>query len=471
MKMTLRNIGNAEMYGRVSALTDTLLRSLIDKANERLAVDQRMLLNEANLQKHVQDEQAVIQAKEEWIQQQSEKGEGKEEEEKPDSESNNGAEEGDVDAKEDSKGKEANQKVSYAAATAEPKPLLFPPSESSYLATRLLYVVTPKKTRRRGEKPGSVYLVLTAPPIKARTPPPKPTPTAVVETGATATSDDSVAKDVPGEAAPVDGGTAPVAVSEQTVAANNETSSTPAAAAAAPSNSKPPVVQQVDYSRDIAERRLMLVRAVEALSAVAQQDATSKQEYAGCQVEESRNAKAWKAPPSEGGGGRHYGGRDRLEGTLADSADYKAFLESVVKEKEELKARPKPAPGGGTVAPSSVAATAADGTITATTATTENGEPIAALVMHLRTKQEEAKSRKKAKRKSKEAANANVKNIQQSGAKSSSKGAKKEESGKKKKAKSKRKKARPRGGGGGAKNGATGGGVGGGGGNSGGVKT
>jgi hypothetical protein len=58
------------------------------------------------------------------------------------------------------------------------------PASTSGIAARVLYICPPKKTRRRGEKPGCAYLLLTAPNIEAKTPVPAAiVPAAVVENG------------------------------------------------------------------------------------------------------------------------------------------------------------------------------------------------------------------------------------------------------------------------------------------------
>jgi hypothetical protein len=211
---------------------------------------------------------------------------------------------------------------------------------------RVLYMVPPKKTRRRGEKPGIAYLLLTAPAIE-----PKLAPVAelqpVNEEGDLPV--DGVTSSAHGdEAKPVDC-----------------------------------VLPTVDYSRDVAKGRLLLQNTLELLQVTASNVSTPPMV-----VEESRNTKVWKQQP--------FSSRspvDRLAGTIFETEDYQQFVEGTVRREEQLKARPKPAPGGGVSMTSGGAASNVPGS---------NAQPVAALVLHLQKKQEEEKKRKLAMRKSKD---------------------------------------------------------------------
>ena len=74
------------------------------------------------------------------------------------------------------------------------------------------------------------------------------------------------------------------------------------------------------------------------MEAQAKDDAKADQHYAGSMVEVAMSGKTYKHQVHR---------RDRREGTLETTADYKNFVENAAKAKEERMARPKPAPGGG----------------------------------------------------------------------------------------------------------------------------
>jgi hypothetical protein len=151
----------------------------------------------------------------------------------------------------------------------------------------------------------------------------------------------------------------------------------------------------------------------------AADNAKAKQDLAGCVVEESIDSKTWKVNY------RPY----RSQGVaVEDTADYKQFVERTEKEKEERSARPKPPPGG------SIAASAA-------LAATENGQPMAALVLHLRAMHDEQSKRNKAKRKGRDAGKKPTKGKEQDGGNGGGAGSKQQQDGAKKSKGRKKKKA------------------------------
>lgn len=211
---------------------------------------------------------------------------------------------------------------------------------------RVLYMVPPKKTRRRGEKPGVAYLLLTSPAIET-----KLTPVAEMQS-----------------------------VSEEGNVQANAPVSNVHFDETKPSDC---VLPSVDYSRDVAKGRLLLQNTLELLQVTA-----TKASSPPIMVEESKNTKVWKQQP--------FSSRspvDRLAGTIFETEDYQQFLEGNVRREEQLKARPKPPPGGGMNLTSGGAGVAVAGS---------DSQPVAALVLHLQKKQEEEKKRKLAMRKSKD---------------------------------------------------------------------
>ena len=358
LKVTLRNMHQADRLGTVAAVGETVVRVLLDRANARLVggADDggddnnatTLRLDENSLQKHIRAEQAAARERNEWEKEQA-RAHGEavvvdkvtSEEVATDTEvmeAINNIEsktEEKLAATDDHTVANIVEGMEQLHVDQETKTASSAASKNT-ITTRVLYMVPPKKTRRRGEKPGCAYLILTAPPIEARPPPALP--------------------ELP---------------------ANSGSLEQYAQAAAA----QAVVVHNIDYSKDVSQRRIMLQRALDALTKCAQDDAKAQQDLAGCVVEESPSAKTWRehAP-----GGR----RDRFEGTVKDSADYKAFFEKSLQEEMDRKARPKPAPGGGVAG---VGPAESNG----------GAPPVAAIVMHLRKKKEEEKKRKQSKNKRK----------------------------------------------------------------------
>lgn len=321
IKVMFRNIGNAEFYGSAEGIAG-IIRAIVEKANERLtgSTDKKMILDDECLNKLIENDKLATQAMLEWEKR------NKEQEKRLEQAQNAEKKEGDIIT--GMKELDLNDK-------------------DGKIFARPLYIVAPKKTRRRGEKPGNAYVVLTTTPIEA------------IELPAPCVPEVPAAEAQTGEPQGKEGKTVQV----------------------------PPVPPKVDYSRQIAERQLALVRAVEVMSTIALEDIKGEQVWAGCQVEESRNGKSWRTPQR----------RDNREGTIEESPGFKAFTEMTAKEKEELQCRPKPAPGGG------LGALSTGLTPTGTSAIGENGKPIATLVLHLQNKREQEKVQKKNKRRAKDA--------------------------------------------------------------------
>ena len=241
---------------------------------------------------------------------------------------------------------------------AEKKPNPYPT-----LTIRPLYVNPPKRTRRRGEKSGCAYLVVVAPKIEKI----EPIPT-----------------EIKSEKSQAQAKTTPDADGEATDKMQVE--KTPSTEESAKENAK---AIADGYARAMAKGRLLLVQAIEALTRHADADRSNQQnaalKYASCAVEISPSGKTWKNTNNISNNNKG----DRREGTIEATADYKNWIKSLTQQQDDLKARPKPTPGGGGVANS--AAGAED----------ESAQPIAALVQHLRAKKEEAKRKKQKKKKEK----------------------------------------------------------------------
>jgi len=222
-----------------------------------------------------------------------------------------------------------------------------------FIAARVLYVVPPKTSRRRGVKNGCAYLVFT--------PPPPPPPEKKVENIPDLVNE--------GEEQQIKG-------EEEGTTVDSNPKQKPADGTTDQS-AAPHQYTQAERSRLTAIAKLQLIQSIEALASHAEMDAKSEQFYGECKVEASTCGKAWRDKES--------GNRDRREGTIENTSDYKQFFNKQSKAKEERQNRPKPAPGGGTIS-----ANGENG---------ENEEQLSALVQHLRAKHKEQNQRKKAKKK------------------------------------------------------------------------
>lgn len=415
LKITVRNISNInpytdsnnetngtqKNYKTCEGLCAGFIRILVQRTNEKLEkLHQEALsaktsvfpkfipigLDENQINRIVMNEKAAMQAKAEWeaLQQVALTGS-----EAP-KESKDYVEEEAV---------KNDEKENTAMKPELPKPLVESNTEKGIHA-RVLYILPPKKTRRSGEKPGCAYFVLTAPPmppavvkkesIVSKVPSSKGIQ--IVSPGDPTTI--SVSPDDPTPSGEKNGGG-----NDSTTSSNKKTTKTKLVI---PNNKQ--TQNNASNAKEKAKQRLLLFLALEAMVAVAAEDAKNSIKtgapplLAGCVIEESKNVKTWKEITNPSHGYRH--SRDRLEGTIFDNADYKEFLENQAKEKEERMSRPKPTPGGGMItAPvtSEVSTSVPSQSIASTslpTAEVTNQPPVAALVLHLQQKQEEEKQRK-----------------------------------------------------------------------------
>lgn len=343
LKVTIRKIGS--LHGEDAGSVSSMIRGLICSANEKLSVlDPKMVLDELYLKQLIDDENVAAVAAQKW----------KEEKEKV-ANVNGELKEDEVEGVVDTKAMDEGKGVYVGKFNSAPDSLAEAMDKNLQLSdeinfknqivARVLYIVPPKKTRRRGEKPGTVYLILTAPPIERLAP--------VVEPAAEWINDSETV------------------ASQSTVAASVTSSS----AAVTP---PPPAV---DYSRDVAKRRLMLQHALEAMQDVVAVDAVNNVD--SVMVEESISAKSWKQSI------RSRAPMDRMAGTIFETEDYQQFLSKTLKDEEQRRTRPRPTPGGGMASANGAG-------------TDSSGQPVAALVLHMQLKQEEEKKRKQAKRKAKD---------------------------------------------------------------------
>lgn len=366
LKVLIRNIGSASDVGTAADLAEKLIRPLLRHANARLSLDTcgmvggcnsiesiKLVLDEPALKDLVDGDTAARKIREDWEQIQKEEEREDTNGDRKDEPSQ--AVEGSSEANKTEDNKEYTQTNTNESMT-------LPELTDTSVLTKVMYMVPPRQTKRHGEKPGCVYLVLTAPPI-----PPREAPAGDKPTG------------------------------------QGDTGENPTTSSLSPT--------RVDYSRDGARRRWMLQQALDALVQITSEDATRSSNstttattgsgksrnssqnqqqhipiYFNGTASEATSIKIWK-PRGKG--------RDRLEGTLEGSADYIDFWKRMEKDKEELKARPKPPPGGTTLAILS------SSTTTAGTSTPAPDTPVSALVLHVQKHKAEQKKRKQQKHQSK----------------------------------------------------------------------
>jgi hypothetical protein len=152
-----------------------------------------------------------------------------------------------------------------------------------------------------------------------------------------------------------------------------------------------------------ARRRIALSKIVDTMAQLAAEDLRSSQAYGRVSVEESMSGKTWKimaAGGSVGGGGDKGPAHDHLVNTIWDTQDYRSFLETQARLKEELQNRPKPPPGGGGGGGLGVSTAGAGGGAVAAAAPTATSAappqaPVAALVQHLLARKDADKHRRR----------------------------------------------------------------------------
>jgi hypothetical protein len=349
LKVTIRNIQDASQNGTVESILQSLLPKLLEKSAESIKsgnnssllfawdVDRqavRKLLQEETAAKEYQ---AKEQARMETQKQTQKDGDN--------NENNETAAVSEVTDGSPIVEENVNKQVDTAKAELD---VVIAPKASNCFPTIMvqpLYVVPPRKSKRYGERAGVAYVLLIAPKV----------------------TDESINK---GIAADIDKN------GHGQVAEPLDKSATPAAATSA----KPTAV---DYTRQLAKCSLLLNSALETLQSTAHADSKTQNHFSGCMIELSPNQKAWKVGGGGGGGGGGFRRPFRREGTIESSQEFKQWLEWTAQQKEVLKARPKPAPGGGVAS----SATTAEGGA-------ENGESLAALVQHLLAKKQELKRKK-----------------------------------------------------------------------------
>jgi len=226
------------------------------------------------------------------------------------------------------------------------------------ISARVLYLVHPRKSRRRGVITGHAYVVLHP-----------PMPRFIVEKAKS--HEEKVAADL----------------------SNKNASIT-----AAPIGGN--FITAADRTKALAQSRLILRQVIASLAEACKSNIGV---YCGMKVELSPSQKIWKvdALPScnaSGKKGHGYSGHyhAKYDSTIEQSEDFQAFLEKRTKKEEEIANRPKPPPGGGTTE-TTVGVDGVETTVKSTEdsksswsaavqETMPNGQPIPALVLHLRQK-------------------------------------------------------------------------------------
>lgn len=155
-----------------------------------------------------------------------------------------------------------------------------------------------------------------------------------------------------------------------------------------------PVITSAERSTALAQSRLLLQQTITSISKMCELDSKKDQNYRGLKVETSENQKIWKDQSEKKGGYGFF--QKKYDSTIEQSDDFKKFMERIAKDKEERLNRPKPPPGGGPLATETSGSTEGKDV-------SENGQPISALVLHLREKNKVSKSKKDAKKSVKDA--------------------------------------------------------------------
>jgi len=230
------------------------------------------------------------------------------------------------------------------------------------ISMRVLYMIPPRKSRRRGTITGHAYMVLHP-----------PMPRFIVEK--TNLSEDKGIIEIGNNIAP------------NTLASTGGN-----------------LVTAADRTKALAQSRLILRQTISNLSESCKAYTSKDAFSSGMMVELSPSQKIWKFEPHPTlsntnnvmGKKGHY--HVKYDSTIEQSDDFKAFLDKRTKEEEEIANRPKPPPGGGIVETTggidSMDSTGrgmevnigGGGMINRQALVMENGQPFPALVLHLREK-------------------------------------------------------------------------------------
>jgi hypothetical protein len=339
-RVTIRNIKPVTTFGSVSQLLQHVVRPLVARANGVLkgtastSSFRLLALDEASVATHIQQEAAYLEAQQKLEEQAKLEAAAEEKTDSP------------TELEITPVVPLPNDQAPAATATA---PL-------NVIGVSVMYAVPPKATHRRGEKPGTVYLVLTSPPLEPLTK--ISVPTTVIET----LSDHA------------------------TMVEDNGKDSF---------ETRKPAATPLSFHHQTNQRKIWLLRAVEALNAAASLLSSTSAPTAshavasstavagaaaikfpeGLMVEESLSQKCFWSEVVES---PHRKPRDDASeiGTVFDSPDYQEFLASLQRQKEDLVARPRPAPGGttaGVIDSGSLVGAVLD----------DKGQPVSAIVLHL----------------------------------------------------------------------------------------
>ncbi|OEU20042.1 hypothetical protein FRACYDRAFT_236107 [Fragilariopsis cylindrus CCMP1102] len=368
IKITIRNIQNTDKFGSVRLVLEELVAKLMDACVEKKSNNQYVIeLDRYAARCLITEEEKIIEhhLREKTRMEEAEKARVEEAKKKREEESK------DVDKEEDAITND-NNKLDVILA---PKIV----SNLPTIIARPLYVVPPRKTSRRGERAGTVHVLLIGPKIEME----KPTASVhiAIEKKIEEEKDERHTSEIqlPHPATLEH-------ESPEIIEADGDTT-------VIDSTSKPvsdvvAAVKEANYPRELAKGRLLLSNTIKSLSQLAAADSSTQELFSGCIVEQSMNGKTWKMFQDKSR-------PDRREGTIEGTIDYKIWLETIAKQKEELKARPKPVPGGG-------GTTTTEGAPKDDEQLDENGKPMSSLVQHLRLKNQDAKRKKTQKKKKEE---------------------------------------------------------------------
>ena len=449
IKVTIRNIQNPEKFGSVKSILEGIVSKFVEscvelKANNQYAIE----LDRTAVRHLITEEEKVEERREKMVQEKAQLEEAK------DSNDENG-DKMDVDdgkdENEEVKGEETGEDTSTSGRKEAPDndnklDVIISPKLESNLPTivaRPLYVVPPRKTKRRGERGGTAYVLLIGPKIEKAKPilPSNATDNAdendkLVHSAANHVEqqDSSESKIVKDEENDNDKTATTDALEQQDSSDSkivkdeeNDNAKTATTAAVDSSNESKPTPgndaapeKVINYPQELAKGRLLLSKAIKGLIELATEDTKNREfAFSDCIVEQSMNGKTWKLFQNSNSR------PDRREGTIENTAGFKDWLEATAKQKEELKARPKPVPGGG---------------VTSTATTTngdemeDDGQPVSSLVQHLRAKRLDAKRKKSQKKKKKEENNKGGKSKGEKGQSENEKRKKRNEKNRKNKA-------------------------------------
>lgn len=364
-KVTIRNISNVEKYGSLQGMIDLVKELVQDRnANKHSLLSEEgnkiakvvspldLVLDEVSIRRFLEREKLKM----EKMKQEEEQDEGDEAKDVDEDMAGQETQAENVDYEQNEGDKNDGPDAVNNEEVAEKSVVSDPKDDPNSIFARILYIVPPKKSRRRGVLPGHCYLALY---------PPMPSfiqekmkvieeekkeaekQSKELEIVTEALQDMTIQNDVEGsdEASTILKNVESSITNDDTTTEKNEDSNSHNADSELKVAVTEPITQTKitasDKTRALAQTRLLLNETVATLTKLCKDDSSNGKSYKDLDVFMSPNQKIWKNEE-----GRKFGFSAKYDSTLEQSEDFRKFLEKKKNMQEDLSSRAKPPPGG-----------------------------------------------------------------------------------------------------------------------------